>query len=103
MTGRAIKNLLRCVNVLAVMSSETVKASLGTPCRRIESIGEIVPVAEMPVVAALDLFVYRHCKKTSTVEHHDDLWCSNYGSFATPPDPKLLPSIQPGFVEAVWD
>ncbi len=76
--------------------------SLGMRCCRIESIDEIAPVAAVPTTA-FDLVVCRHCRKASTIEHHGGLWCSNCGRFASPPDPKLLPSNQPGFVEAVSD
>ncbi len=77
----------------------------GMTCRRVESIAELVFNAAAPVIVALDPVVCRHCSKASTVEHHGGLWCSNCGKFATPPDPKLLPSNQVGFVEAVrgWE
>ena len=76
----------------------------GMRCRRIESIAQLVPVAVVPAVQ-VDLVVCRHCKKDSAIEHHGGLWCSNCGRFATPPDPKLLPSNQPRFVEAepAWE
>ena len=76
--------------------------SLGMHCRRIKSIAELVPVTAAPFVA-VDLVVCRHCRKASTIEHHGGLWCSNCGRFATDPDPRLLPSNQPGFVETVRD
>ena len=74
----------------------------GMHCRRIENIEELVPVTVAP---ALDLEACRHCKRASTIEHHGGRWCSNCGRFAIPPDPKLLPSNQPGFVEAekAWE
>jgi hypothetical protein len=76
--------------------------SLGMSCRRIESIDELAPAMTMPAVA-LDPVVCPHCRKASTVEYHGGLWCNNCGRFATPPDPKLLPSNQVGFVETVSD
>ena len=73
----------------------------GMDCRRIESIGELLP-AVVPALA-LDLIICRRCKKASTIPHHGGHWCSNCGRFATSPDPKLLPSNQPGFVEVEND
>ena len=73
----------------------------GMDCRRIESIGELLP-AVVPALA-LDLIICRHCRKASTIPHHGGHWCSNCGRFATSPDPKLLPSNQPGFVEVEND
>ena len=77
----------------------------GMTCRRIESIAELMLDTFPPVVAALDLAACRHCSKASTIEHHGGSWCSNCGRFVTPPDPKLLPSNQVGFVEVVreWE
>ena len=77
----------------------------GMTCSRIESIAELILDPFAPVVVALDLAVCRHCSKASTIEHYGGLWCSNCGRFATPPDPKLLPSNQVGFVEVVreWE
>ena len=72
----------------------------GMTCRRVESIAEIVSVDALPAVAP-DLVVCPHCKKASTIEHHGGRWCSNCGRFAAPPDPKLLPSQQYGYREAV--
>ncbi|MEL4177789.1 PIN domain-containing protein [Roseateles sp. PN1] len=76
--------------------------SNGMTCRRIESIAELVPVDVVPVVDP-NLVVCRHCKKSSTVPHHGGHWCSNCGKFATPPDPKLLPSNQKGYQEPKRD
>lgn len=78
----------------------------GLKCRRIEAIEELLPAAEAldaqadMVAAADEAVVCRHCGKSSTIEHHGGHWCSNCGRFATPPDPALLPSNQPGFREA---
>ncbi len=73
----------------------------GLQCRRINSLDELVPVAT-PVVAieassAVEVIVCKRCHKASTIEHHGGQWCTNCGCFASPPDPKLLPSLQPGF------
>lgn len=78
----------------------------GLKCRRIEAISELVPVVEEPTPEAHEAAVMdgpvvcRHCGKSSTIEHHGGLWCSNCGRFAAPPDPALLPSNQSGFREA---
>lgn len=71
----------------------------GLKCRRVNSLEELLPVPTVLIVDP-DQIVCRRCKKASTIEHHGGRWCSNCGSFATPPDPKLLPSLQPGFREA---
>lgn len=76
--------------------------SNGMSCKRVESIAELVPVDVVPVVAP-DLIVCPHCKKASTIEHHGGQWCTNCGRFATPPDPKLLPSNQKGYREPERD
>ena len=68
----------------------------GMSCRRVESIAELVPAGVVPG-AVHDVVVCPHCKKASTIEHHGGHWCSNCGRFATPPDPKLLPSNQKGY------
>ena len=71
----------------------------GMRCKRVESIADMVP-ANMAALAAPGQLVCPHCKKASTIEHHGGHWCSNCGRFATPPDPKLLPSRQPGYTES---
>ena len=70
----------------------------GMTCRRVESIAELVPANVVPMMAP-DLVLCPHCKKASTIEHHGGHWCSNCGKFATPPDPKLLPSNRKGYRE----
>jgi hypothetical protein len=72
----------------------------GLSCRRIVSLEELLP--EFPARAAVvDLgpVVCRRCGKSSAIEHYGGQWCTNFGSFASPPDPKQLPSQQPGFRE----
>lgn len=66
----------------------------GLKCSRISSLSQLVPMIAAPVVAAV---VCERCHKASTIEHHGGQWCTNCGCFASPPDPKLLPSLQPGF------
>ncbi|ALF88740.1 MULTISPECIES: PIN domain-containing protein [Ralstonia solanacearum species complex] len=77
--------------------------SNGMSCRRVESIDELVPATVVPVAVPSDVVVCPHCKKASTIEHHGGHWCSNCGRFATPPDPKLLPSNQPGYRQSQRD
>jgi hypothetical protein len=38
------------------------------------------------------------CQRPSTVALHGGYWCSRCGRYASPPDPALLPSNQPGYV-----
>lgn len=68
--------------------------SNGMNCRRIESIDDL---GLGSLLVATVGFVCPHCKKASTIEHHGGQWCSNCGRFASPPDPRLLPSNQIGF------
>lgn len=72
----------------------------GLRCRRIVSLEELLPeVSVSRTVAEPGQVVCRRCRKSSTIEHHGGQWCTNCGSFASPPDPKLLPSQQPGFLD----
>ena len=72
----------------------------GMTCKRVESISELVSSRVVPLkTAPPDDVVCSRCKKASTIEHHGGRWCSNCGRFATPPDPKLLPSKQKGYKE----
>ena len=80
----------------------------GMKCRRVASWEQLVaegaaeqatpPSSSVPIViteASIfdpDLTVCLRCKKTSTIEHYGGRWCSNCGSFASPPDPQKLPS-----------
>ncbi len=72
----------------------------GLSCMRIASLQELLPQVDAPA-AAVDpaSVVCRRCGKSSTIEHHGGQWCTNCGSFASPPDQRLLPSRQPGFRE----
>lgn len=73
----------------------------GLSCRRVNTMGELVPVAEAPVDQVdthdLDRTVCPRCHKASTIEHHGGRWCSNCGSFAVRPDPSKLPSASLGY------
>ena len=68
----------------------------GMKCQRVDSI-DALAASQTPVVPATAAVVCRRCSKASTIEHHGGLWCTNCGSFASPPDPKQLPSNQPAF------
>ena len=75
----------------------------GLHCRRISSLDELVPpepiamTSESTASPVIEPLVCRRCHKASTIEHHGGQWCTNCGCFASPPDPKLLPSRQIGF------
>lgn len=76
----------------------------GLRCRRVESLEELLqPTAPTTKVGAAlfdrESVVCSSCKKASTIEHHGGRWCTNCGSFASPPDLNLLPSLQPGYRE----
>ncbi|CAN7258080.1 PIN domain-containing protein [Variovorax sp. LjRoot130] len=91
----------------------------GMDCRRVSSLDELLAPSEPASITASEAArepdlapasilttvsisidpeqtVCRRCKKASTIEHHGGRWCSNCGTFASPPDPKLLPSLQLG-------
>jgi hypothetical protein len=58
----------------------------------------------LPAVTAIatsDEVVCCRCKRICTVELHGGRWCARCGCFASPPDPALLPSKQPSYVEPV--
>ena len=73
----------------------------GLRCRRVNTMGELVSVAEAPVDQVdthdPDRTVCPRCHKVSTIEHHGGRWCSNCGSFAVRPDPSKLPSVFLGY------
>ena len=80
--------------------------SSGMSCQRVESIAELMPASVVSIAAPVppsDVVVCPHCKKASTIDHHGGLWCTNCGRFATPADPKLLPSNQKGYRESERD
>jgi hypothetical protein len=66
------------------------------PCQRIdgfEQLHESQNVTEEAVIC-------QRCKRPSTLELHGGRWCSRCGRYASPPDPNLLPSNQPGYIES---
>lgn len=74
----------------------------GLKCRRIASIEELVPLPVVTVPKPEDV-VCRKCGKASTIEHHGGRWCANCGCFASPADPKKLPSNEAGYRELKQD
>ncbi|MBL8517302.1 MAG: hypothetical protein JNM76_10085 [Betaproteobacteria bacterium] len=67
----------------------------GLSCRRIANMEELIADAgELSPELDPALTVCPRCKKAKTIEHHGGRWCTNCGSFASPPDPALLPSNQ---------
>ena len=76
----------------------------GLSCRRIDSFEVLFAEVSPPVggvepsVSSADV-VCRKCGQSRTIELHGGRWCINCGSFASPPDPNLLPSNQPGYRE----
>ena len=66
----------------------------GLRCQRVNSLDELLPMIPAEIA---DLVVCGRCRKSSTIDHYGGKWCTNCGSFASPPDQKLLPSQQPGF------
>lgn len=68
----------------------------GLKCRRLERIDDLVP-EQVEVTPGPDQVICTRCQKASTIEHHGGRWCTNCGCFASPPDPRLLPSNQNGF------
>lgn len=78
----------------------------GLKCRRVENFEELIQLPAAPPVDSASPVdgaptVCPRCKKASTVEHLGGRWCSNCGSFASPPDPDLMPSRKPGYWESV--
>lgn len=73
----------------------------GLRCYRVESFEDLLGVAANAVGTAtyLEHVVCSKCNKATTIEHHGGRWCPTCGSFASPPDPQLLPSSQPGYRE----
>lgn len=73
----------------------------GMLCRRVESFADLVQThssAVRDVATDPQSVTCRKCGKSTAIELHGGRWCSNCGSFASPPDPSLLPSNQPGYV-----
>lgn len=70
----------------------------GLKCRRIASVNELATEPSNTPQKAEDV-VCKKCGKASTIEHHGGRWCTNCGCFASPADPKKLPSLQPNYRE----
>ena len=62
----------------------------GLSCCRVTSLEDLLPAE----IEEPELVVCQRCKKADNIELHGGRWCANCGSFAAPPDPKLLPSLQ---------
>ena len=72
----------------------------GLSCRRVNTMAELLPKADLVAVADADdqdRTVCPKCHKASTIEHHGGRWCSNCGSFAVRPDPSRLPALTLGY------
>jgi hypothetical protein len=79
--------------------------SNGLHCRRVDSFVELgsAPVSDAKVDVARvdpDILVCGRCGKAVTVEHNGGRWCSNCGTFASEPDPRLSPSSRPGYLDS---
>lgn len=68
----------------------------GLKCRRINSMEELLL---KPIERAIDPeeISCQRCKKVSTIEHNGGQWCSNCGTFTSPPNPQQTPSNRAGF------
>lgn len=83
----------------------------GFVCERVDTFDDICTRktnASKPSAPVQEETICAKCKKASTIEHNGGRWCTNCGSFATPPDPaltaKLVSSHRPRnapFVELV--
>lgn len=71
----------------------------GLQCRRIASLNELATQPSNTSPKAEDV-VCNRCGKASTIEHHGGRWCTNCGCFASPADPKKLPSRHPNYRES---
>jgi hypothetical protein len=76
-------------------------AKHGMVCERVESMAELQRAANPAPALPIDpeLTICARCGTASTIPHHGGRWCSRCGCFASPPDPTLLPSSQPGYIE----
>ncbi len=74
----------------------------GLECQRVDALEALLqvalPMAEEPAYSALANVCLR-CHKASCIGHLGGQWCSNCGSFSTPPSPQLLPSRSPLYRE----
>jgi hypothetical protein len=74
----------------------------GLNCRRVNRMSELLSTTDLVALSETndpDRTICPKCHKTSTIEHYGGRWCSNCGSFAVRPDPKLLPSAILGYRE----
>ena len=70
----------------------------GLKCKRINSLDELSTKKEeagtsIPVTNS-EGTVCKKCRKISTVEHNGGRWCTNCGSFAIPPDPRITAQLK---------
>ena len=68
----------------------------GLQCRRIESFAEL----ERPDTAPNEVVCIR-CKESRTIELYGGRWCIRCASYASPPQPELLPSNRPAYKEPI--
>jgi hypothetical protein len=78
----------------------------GLCCRRVDSFADLEAATTSAghvdgEAADPEAVVCKRCRKRKAIELHGGRWCTNCGSFASPPDPRLLPSNQPGYRERV--
>jgi len=78
--------------------------SSGLQCRRIDSFTELAPTSETDASGKIqtnpEMVVCERCRQSHTIELHGGRWCIRCGSYASPPDPKLLPSNQPAYSQS---
>jgi len=78
--------------------------SNGFQCRRVEGFAELQPTRDSGAKTARadsdsNKIVCVRCQTSRNIELHGGHWCSTCGSYLSPPDPKLLPSNQAGYLE----
>lgn len=76
----------------------------GLKCERVDSFAELaMRDADLSGRSAEALsptvVVCPRCQSTKNIELHGGRWCSNCGSYASPPDPAQLPSNRNGYRE----
>ena len=105
MSGMNCRRVESLNDLLAAAVTVPVPVPVPVPERQSETaistattLAETTPVIAKahsePTVLDPEKTVCRRCKKASTIEHYGGRWCSNCGTFASAPDPKLLPSSQ---------
>ena len=80
--------------------------SNGFRCRRVESFADLVDSSkhgsdECGNSAEPTEVVCRRCGQSKTIDMYGGRWCTNCGTYATPPDPGQLPSNRPGYREPI--